>query len=225
MVIFFTDSRFRSLFKKLYRWDKVLGHYQLGRDLAVETTTVATYPARSRLECVVVCQSCGNCTAVDYGTGEQLCHCVTHVFAILPWCWGVFFQVSFLKIYSMTHMSFVPYGNLTKHMQIWIRRTITEVESVCLFRFLVVAQIVMDLDIFSQNIMKSTEWQINVPLVSKPWPNHNVFGVPITLSFVKLHRFYRSGRWNNFSLLSSFSYWNACKNHNNELSVTHLRSH
>ena len=142
----FTDSRFRPLFKNLYRWNKVLGYYQLGWDLAVETTTVATYPARSRLECVVVCQSCGNCTAVDYGMGEQLCHCVTHVFAILPWCLVWFIQPIQGEILPpVWHKTNVLYDKFTpwhtsllshlivKHMQSCIGRLITKVESVRLF--------------------------------------------------------------------------------------------
>ena len=50
----------------------------------METVIVMTYPARSRLECVALCHSCGNCTGVDYVKGEHLCHCIKRAFVILP---------------------------------------------------------------------------------------------------------------------------------------------
>ena len=84
LLVNISDPRFRSEFRQFYRWNDDARRYKLGWELNLEILPGSSYPARSRLECVTVCQSLNNCTGVDYVPGEGLCYALSYNHVVLP---------------------------------------------------------------------------------------------------------------------------------------------
>ena len=94
------DPRFRPEFRQFHRWNNGSVRYKLGWELNMETHTGPSFSARSRLECVTVCQLSNNCTGVEYDPYGHVCRTVTFEYVVLPWRKKIIYHTSIHHKYA-----------------------------------------------------------------------------------------------------------------------------